>query len=311
MAKNILQLNYDELSTIAKVFKDEGEDVFNLHSATRQRVRDLYKEWVGEAAEKFFDEMENELLPALQRLSKALHFSQDVVCDIMKIVHEADEDTMNFFKGDLSGEDFGAGAFQGALGNMPGGQTGSDDFGAGKFGEAVSGFSSGDLPGGGSSGSDDFGAGKFKETLPSQGGGASEGGQTGAENPGKSDKNVKGEMTETQPTAGGGGGGSSSSQGFKGDLKNLGVGMGQVQQNAFAGNSGGGNVMTDHVYSGGGFSESGNGDSQTSPGGANTNSGEQSSQDGGGAVAAAGAAGAVAAGGAAKGVKSKKRKNNR
>jgi WXG100 family type VII secretion target len=84
MAKNILQLNYDELSTIAKKFKDEGEDAFKLHSATRQRVRDLHKEWIGDAAENFFDEMENELLPALQR-SKALHFSQDVVSDIMKM----------------------------------------------------------------------------------------------------------------------------------------------------------------------------------------------------------------------------------
>lgn len=308
MAKNILQVNYDELNAIAKKFKDEGEDAFKLHSATRQRVRDLHKEWIGEAAEKFFDEMENELLPALQRLSKALHFSQDVVSAIMKIVYEADEDTANFFRGDFSGDDFGAGAFQGALGGVPGGQGTLDDFGAGKFDDALGGFSTGDIAGG-SSGPDDFGAGKFEEALPPQGGGETGGGQTDSSESGGSDNQAEEETVETDIPAGGGGGGSSSpSQGLKGDLKGMGVGMGQVQQNASAGGPTVGGAMTDHVYSEGDSSESVGGESQT-PSGSPTKSSEQSSSDSGG-PAAAGAAGAAAAGGAAKGIKSRKKKNN-
>ena len=58
MAKNAFQLNYDEMTSIAKKFKDEGEDFARLHATTRQKVRDLYKEWEGEGADKFFDEME-------------------------------------------------------------------------------------------------------------------------------------------------------------------------------------------------------------------------------------------------------------
>ena len=53
MAKNTFQLNYDEMTAIAKKFKDEGEDIARLHATTRQKVRDLYKEWVGEGADKF------------------------------------------------------------------------------------------------------------------------------------------------------------------------------------------------------------------------------------------------------------------
>src|SRR5437762_3759733 len=111
MPNNHFQLNYDETVTIAKKFKDEGEDIARLHSETRQRVKDLYKEWIGEGADKFFEEMETSLLPALQRLSHALFHTQDITHEIMKIIQNADEDTAGFFKDQLSGDDFGAGKF--------------------------------------------------------------------------------------------------------------------------------------------------------------------------------------------------------
>ena len=298
MSKNILQLNYDELGTIAKKFKDEGEDAFKLYTSTRQRVRDLHKEWIGDAAEKFFDEMENELLPALQRVSKALHLTQDVTNDIMRIVHDADEDTTHFFTGDFSRDDFGASIFQGALGGRPGGQTGPDDFGAGKFGDALNG-QSGDNSGGGSSGPG--------EASPQHGGGDNSGGGGSSES-----KNKAGEepvQTDTATGGGGGGGSSSSSQGVKGDLKNMGIGTGQVQQSAASGSPNQGGNMADHIYSSGGSSSEGSGQSQGSTSGPSTKGSEQPPSEGGGQVAA-GAAGAAAAGGAAKGLKGKKKKNN-
>ena len=58
------------LRTIIKKFRDEGEDIVQLHAAMRDRVRDLHKDWEGEGSKKFFGEMENELLPALSRLPK-------------------------------------------------------------------------------------------------------------------------------------------------------------------------------------------------------------------------------------------------
>src|SRR5215467_9850310 len=137
MAHNNFQLNYDETASIAKRFKDEGEDIARLHSETRQRVRDLTKEWIGEGADKFFEEMETVLLPALQRLSVALFHTQDVTHEIMKIIQNADEETANYFKDQAGGDDFGAGKFGDALNGLGGGQgQGPNDFGAGKFGDA-------------------------------------------------------------------------------------------------------------------------------------------------------------------------------
>lgn len=308
MAKNILQLNYDELTAIAKKFKDEGEDMVKLHSATRQRVRDLYKEWIGEAADKFFEEMENELLPALQRLATALFSSQDVARDIMKIVYEADQDTTVFFKDDFSRDDFGASGFQSALGGM-GGPTGPDDFGAGKFDEALGGAS-----GGGSSGQDDFGASQFEEALPGQGDQAAAG-QGGPEQTGQSaqEQAATEPMTDGAGGAGGGSGSGSSGQGMQGDLRGMGVGSSQAQQGAAVGEVGRSGAMADHVYGGSGASSASSGaESQVPAEGGGPAGGGQSSSGGGQAAAAgaAGVAGAAAAGGAAKVIKDRKDKDD-
>src|SRR5262245_39139413 len=154
MANSFFQLNYDQLTSIAKDFKDEGEDIARLHSTTRQRVRDLHKEWIGEAAEKFFEEMETELLPAVQRLAHALFLSQDMTNEIMKIIEDADEETAGYFG---FADDFGAGLYGSAVGVLLGTATG-DVLGAG----IGSGNPTG---GGGGSSADDFGAGKFGDAL--------------------------------------------------------------------------------------------------------------------------------------------------
>ena len=97
-----VQLNYDELRLIVKKFRDEGEDIVQLRSSMRDRVHDLHKDWVGEGADKFFSEMENDLLPALLRLSGALFYAQDVLHKILQTIQSFDEDTAGYFKFDFA-----------------------------------------------------------------------------------------------------------------------------------------------------------------------------------------------------------------
>jgi WXG100 family type VII secretion target len=318
MANSFFQLNYDQLTSISKSFKDEGEDMVRLHSATRQRVRDLHTEWIGEAAEKFFEEMETELLPAVQRLAQALFLSQDVTGDIMKIVQDADEETAGYFRNQLSGDDFGAGLFGRALDGLQGGQSAADDFGAGKFGEALGSSPTG---GDGSSASDDFGAAKFGEAVDHSASGQGDSGTPGEDgstqgSDRESQKSAKEQQTETEPSPTGGSGGgssSSSSQGLQGDLKNMGVGSSnQAPQTASAGGEASPGTP-DHIYSDSGSpkpDEAPIPKGDESKPGVNTGSSESGqSSSVGGTGAAAGAAGAAAAGGAAKAVKGKAKKN--
>jgi WXG100 family type VII secretion target len=289
---HIAQVNYEEASSIAKEVHTDGDDLVQLHSHTRQRVQALRSEWVGVAADAFFEEMESELLPALQRVSGALFLGEEILNKIMKIIHEADEETAQYFKNDLSG-DFGAGLFGSAIGGVLGGVLGNaasaDDFGASKFEEALppDGTGQGDL-------SQPESAADTSTTPPPS--------QYMDMQPPSSDTPVtETPAAETETSAagggGGGGGGGDSSQGMQGDLKGLGTGVGEVSQQVGAA-SGGPAEMQDHVYEGSSGGSSGAGPSQPGPAGGSGGPQEQSSGGVAGVVGAAGVLGAAAAGAA-------------
>jgi len=298
------RVNYDELTLISKKFHDEGEDAAQIHSTTHQKITALRSEWVGDAADKFFEEMEGELLPAVKRLSLALIAAQDAANNIMKTIYEADGETTSFFKDGLGGgDDFGASKFGDALGD-PSGQ--GDNTASG----------TGGLPGDSSqvpAGTD--------STNP-----ASVHMETPVAHPSGKDlapfrTEDIGTTAETPPTTptpaaagaggGGGGGGGGSSQGLQGDLKNLGAGLGGAPANsAFVGGaSGGAESLPDHSFGAGG-SSSGGGDSAQSPAGGSSSGNPTTPSEGGGAAAAgaAGVAGSAAVGAAAKILKEKQDK---
>jgi WXG100 family type VII secretion target len=298
------RINYDELTLISKKFHNEGEDAAQIHSTTHQKISALRSEWVGEAADKFFEEMEGELLPGVKRLSLALVAAQDAVNNIMKTIYEADGETASYFKDGLgAGEDFGASKFGDALGDLPG------------QGENTTGGTGG-LPG--DSGSSQTPGSTDPTSTNPDGTGAPTGAyDTKALEPFKTEQSET--TTETTPPepaaastgAGGGGGGGSSSQGLQGDLKNLGAGLGGVPaNNAFVGGaSGGAESLPDHSFGSAGASNAGSSTPQSPAGGA-SNAGQTASSDGGGAAAAgaAGVAGSAAIGAAAKILKEKQDK---
>jgi WXG100 family type VII secretion target len=297
----ILQLKYDELNAIVKKFNGEGEDFAQLATTTRQRLQDLRKDWIGDAADKFFAEMEQDLLPALARVSKAHFFSQDVLMKITKIIRETDEENANFFKNALQdGDDFGAADFEASLGGLQGGGTGGGlggDFGASDFESVGAGL------GTGSSGE----AGEFgpppAADLSSKTGDFTERIEVESTKEGEE----KSPETETAPAGGGGGGGGGgSSQGLQGDLKNMGVGLvDQTPQTSSAG-SGAPQDLPDHLFGGG--SGSGGAPQPPAPSGGSAGGGGEPASGGDGGVAAgvAGVAGSAAVGAAVKAVKDAK-----
>ncbi len=104
MSNSVVQLKYDELGAIAKSLHQEGEDIAHLHALTRRKMNDLRDDWVGDAADAFYTEMESRLLPGVNRLSLALIEAENVLTRIMNIIHNADVGTAAFFKdfGDVS-----------------------------------------------------------------------------------------------------------------------------------------------------------------------------------------------------------------
>lgn len=119
MANSIISVNYDELTQIAKQFHSESEQYTELHAQTRQRAEALRNEWQGDAAQAFFREMDDKLLPSIQRVSGALLSSETVLKQIIQIIHDADEETASYFKG-LGSDSILAGASGTAAGTSSG-----------------------------------------------------------------------------------------------------------------------------------------------------------------------------------------------
>jgi WXG100 family type VII secretion target len=298
MMMSVLQVNYDELSQIAELFRDDGDDLAQIYSRLMKEMQALQHDWVGEAADAFFAEMEEVLLPALRRTYEAMYLSNDVTRKIVKLIHDADEETGGFFKVDF-GADFGAGFFAQAGQGLGSGQPGGDDFGASQFEDAVP-------PSGAPGTGDDFGASQFGEAVPEQGGGA-DGGSSKVLTPTeirKADFEVDEppeSEKDTAAAAASGGGGGSTSSGTPGDLKDLGKGLGAqpVQVSAVGGSE---VEIPDHIFESGASAPAGG--SESAPAG--SGSGSTSSNDSGGAAAGVvGAAGAAAIGAAAKALKDK------
>ena len=97
MAKTV-QVNYDEMNSIIKGMKGEQAEIGNLLKQTKSKVESLHNnQWVGQGADKFFNEMEQSVFPAMRRLEQALGAGAEVAQKIMDTIQRADEGTKSFF----------------------------------------------------------------------------------------------------------------------------------------------------------------------------------------------------------------------
>jgi WXG100 family type VII secretion target len=70
--KEKIEVNYEILQKIVKSFQREGDDIAKLHEVTKAKVEALKRDWMGRGSEAFISEMENCVLPSLERLYQAL-----------------------------------------------------------------------------------------------------------------------------------------------------------------------------------------------------------------------------------------------
>jgi WXG100 family type VII secretion target len=107
MGNTILQLDYDELAQISKMMRQESEIFENLYQTIRGRMESLRHAWRGEAASRFFAEMDSLVLPSTLRVSRAWDESERALNHIMQIIYQADQETVAYFKGlgDLAGSE--------------------------------------------------------------------------------------------------------------------------------------------------------------------------------------------------------------
>jgi WXG100 family type VII secretion target len=163
MAAPRVRSDYDVLKQVAQSFQQQAQAT----AQTLQRVRSQKEtlqggDWIGQGATAFYNEMDSQVLPTLQRLQRALEESARITGQISQVMKQAEDDAANVLKGNGSGGSGGAAA-AGVF--MPGGAV---------LGAAVSGggSSAGGSPAGGGGGAPGGGAAPGGAGTPGGAGGA-------------------------------------------------------------------------------------------------------------------------------------------
>lgn len=94
----VVKLNYADLSAIVGKFRNEAQDIDGLLKQTKGKVESLHNnQWIGEAADKYFQEMEQHVLPAVARLVTALGTAGDAAQKCADTIRNFDQETKSYF----------------------------------------------------------------------------------------------------------------------------------------------------------------------------------------------------------------------
>ena len=115
MAAPRIRIEYDSMNQISKRFSRQSEGIGSLNQRVASQVEVLRGgDWVGQGANVFYQEMDDEILPALKRLSAVLGMGDRVTQGLIQVMHDTDEELANLL------QLFGAGGVAGAIGVIAG-----------------------------------------------------------------------------------------------------------------------------------------------------------------------------------------------
>src|SRR6266849_4096068 len=99
-----IRANYDQLKQVASAFRKNSEECKRSLQNIRSHKDTLQGgDWVGQGATAFYREMDDSVLPTLQRLINALDTAQSSVSKISSIMQEAEDQAANVLKGPAGG----------------------------------------------------------------------------------------------------------------------------------------------------------------------------------------------------------------
>lgn len=109
----LLRSDYDQLADISRTFERESNEAKRSLDSIKRQIEVLEGgDWIGQGANAFYREMSSEVLPAMQRLVKALELASRAARQITQILKEAEEDISHGFSsflgsiGDAGAADF-------------------------------------------------------------------------------------------------------------------------------------------------------------------------------------------------------------
>lgn len=94
-----VEANYDQLDQVSSQFANQADAVQQMLQQVRASLSQLENGgWIGDAADAFFAEMNQVVLPATWRLQNALEEGSQATKDISQTFQQAEEDASGPFK---------------------------------------------------------------------------------------------------------------------------------------------------------------------------------------------------------------------
>jgi len=88
-----IQARYDDLTDVANRFSQEAAEIEQMTQQVQSAMGNLEGGgWIGQAADAFFAEMNDEVLPAVKRLSEALEEANSSTKQISDIISNAEQE---------------------------------------------------------------------------------------------------------------------------------------------------------------------------------------------------------------------------
>jgi WXG100 family type VII secretion target len=88
-----IRADYEEMEQIATRFSTQSQAIQQMLQKVRSSMEKLENgDWIGRGSDAFFNEMNSDILPAVQRLVEALEEGSRSTKDIAQTVQQAEEE---------------------------------------------------------------------------------------------------------------------------------------------------------------------------------------------------------------------------
>lgn len=95
---DILEADYEILEQVSRRFAQQSEEIQQTMQNLRNHMGQLQNSWQGHGSDAFLAEMQDEILPAVDRLRKAFEEAGFVTGQIIETLSQAEEEAGNSFR---------------------------------------------------------------------------------------------------------------------------------------------------------------------------------------------------------------------
>jgi WXG100 family type VII secretion target len=115
-----VRIDYETMKQIARAFARESETAGRTLQNLQRSMDVLQRgDWIGKGAKAFYQEMEQDVLPSMRRLSQALGSASSVTLQIVQLMQGAEDEASAILRAILAGL-MGAGGILGGIGSALG-----------------------------------------------------------------------------------------------------------------------------------------------------------------------------------------------